>query len=355
MDTKNLNASVTNINNIRFDDTWIGSAADNQIDSLNSFMDDFNKCVQDITAFNAILLLRDQYVKICDRIKELDALISGCSVDHDDPDSSCRCGEYANEIRLLEQQREDLRNTIIGLLGQFTGIDPEVDGMADLTTFDNVSPEELEALGAFNGEFPLYDQNDYANVEYYAPDKTIATSGCALTCAAMVISAYTGQTVTPDMLTQYYDTNLQTTMNHALAAYGIKSANNNALTEEKGQSVGIAKNDVYIDGGFTELNDADGVMNLNQIYPKLKEGYVFAAYMKPESDFTNGGHYVLITGVNEDGTLKINDPNGHNYNNPKLANGFENGFDPNYISSGCGGGYLIEPYDDYKDRQANQG
>ena len=177
MDTKNLNSSVTNINNIRFDDAWKGSAADNQIDSLNSFMDDFNKCVQDMTAFDAVLLLRDQYIKICDRIKELDALISGCSVDHDDPDSSCRCGEYANEIQMLEQQREDLRNTIIGLLGQFTGIDPEVDGMADLTTFDNVSPDELEVLGAFNGEFPLYDQNDYAHVEYYASDKSIATLG----------------------------------------------------------------------------------------------------------------------------------------------------------------------------------
>ena len=353
MDTKNLNTSVTNINNIRFDETWKGSAAENQIDSLNSFMDDFNKCVQDITAFNAILLLRDQYIKICDRIKELDGYITSCTADHDDPDCSCKCGEYAQEIAKLEAERLQLRATIIGLLGQFSGINPEVGDPVDLTAFDNVSPEELEVLGAFNGVFPLYDQNDYKDVEYYAPDKTVASSGCALTCAAMVISAYTGQTVTPDMLTQYFDTNLQTTMNHALAAYGIKNANNNALTEEKGKTIGLTSNDIYIDGGFTEFND--DVKYFDEIYPKLKEGYVFAAYMRPESDFTNGGHYVLITGVNEDGTLNINDPNGHNYNNPKLADGFENGFDPSYISAGCGGGYLIEPYDDYKERQANQG
>ena len=123
MDTANLNGSVTNINNIRFDETWKGSAAENQVNQLNNFMQDFNKCIQDITAFNVILLLRDQYIKICDRIKELDVLINGCNADHDDPDCSCSCGTYAAEIAKLEKERMALRREYIdSFKASLTGI-----------------------------------------------------------------------------------------------------------------------------------------------------------------------------------------------------------------------------------------
>lgn len=166
MDTANLNGSVTNINNIRFDETWKGSAAENQVNQLNNFMQDFNKCIQDITAFNVILLLRDQYIKICDRIKELDALINGCNSDHDDPDSSCSCGTYAAEIAKLEKERMALRNKIIGLLGQFTGITPEVGDPVDLTTFDNPEPANMEDVPQLSPHNPFNSDLPITNPDY---------------------------------------------------------------------------------------------------------------------------------------------------------------------------------------------
>ena len=42
MDISSMNNSVTNINNIRFSDTWSGSASDAQVESLNGFMIDLN-------------------------------------------------------------------------------------------------------------------------------------------------------------------------------------------------------------------------------------------------------------------------------------------------------------------------
>ena len=89
------------------------------------------------------------------------------------------------------------------------------------------------------------------------------------------------------------------------------------------------------------------------MYDKLEEGYACAIYMGP-GDFTSGGHYVLATGVNEDGTIKINDPYGPNYNKGVLKDGLENGFDPAFIQKNWRGGYLIEPYDDYVARKNNQ-
>ena len=113
MDTTNINGNVTNINNIRFDDTWKGSAAESQITSLNGFMQNLNQCISDITAFDAILILKDEYVKICEEIARLNSLISSCSVNHDDPESSCNCGTYAAQIQQLESQRQQLRSNRI--------------------------------------------------------------------------------------------------------------------------------------------------------------------------------------------------------------------------------------------------
>ena len=348
MDISSMNNSVTNINNIRFSDTWSGSASDAQVESLNGFMIDLNKCIDDVSAFDAILVLKDDYVKICNEISRLNGLIASCSVDHSDPESSCSCGYYASQIQQLEVQRMQLRNTIIGLLGQFSGINPEIAPPADLTTFDETNPDDLETLGTFNGEFPLFDQTDYNTI--FVGNKTIATSGCALTCAAMVISAYTGQTITPSMLMEQYPYvyNNQTTMNNMMAQYGIRNANSNALNEEKGMTLNLTSHDMYIDGGFTEI-DSD-TMGFDLMYDKLKDGYACAIYMGP-GDFTGGGHYVLATGINDDGTININDPYGPNYNKGVLKDGFENGFDPAFIRRNARGGYLIEPYEDYIARQ----
>lgn len=348
MNTTDLSDRYNNLNKIKLNTIWTGSAGEANVNSLNNLTNDLNKCINDLTLFDGILELKDQYIEICEEISRLDGLISSCSVDHSDEEASCSCGYYASQIQALETQRLELRETIIGLLGQFTGINPETHGPVDLTTHDNTETDN-DSLGEFNGEFPLYDQMDYEGVTFVG-NTDIAEGGCALTCAAMVISAYTGERITPDMLMEQYPYvhNNQTTMNNMMAHYGIKSANSNALTEEKGKTLGLTSQDAYIDGGFTEL-DSD-VMYFDDAMARLEEGYVCAFYMKP-GDFTGGGHYILATGLTEDGKILINDPYGPNYNKGKLQDGYENGFDPDFIRSTWGGGYLIEPYEDYAARQ----
>lgn len=351
MNTADINNNYKNINDISFNQVWQGNASTYQIESLNSLKTDLNKCISDLASFDNILTLRDEYIDICSEISRFDSLISSCSVDHDDEESSCSCGYYSSQIQALEVKRKALREKIIGLLGQFSGITPEIEAAADLTTYDNVVVDDPKLLGEFNGEFPLYDQTDYEGVTFVG-NTDIATGGCALTCAAMVISAYTGEKVTPDMLMEKYPYvyNNQTTMNNMMAQYGIKSANSNALNEEKGKTLSLTSQDAYIDGGFTEI-DSD-VMYFDDAVARLEEGYVCAFYMNP-GDFTGGGHYILATGITEDGKILINDPYGPNYNKGNLQDGYENGFDPDFIRQSWGGGYLIEPYEDYKARQSN--
>ena len=335
MDTTNMNTSVSRINNIRMDETWMGAAAEAQIDSLNGFMSDLNKCISDITEFRAILLLRDQYIAICSEISRLNSLIESCSVDHSDPKSSCSCGTYSAQIQELEVKRKELREKIIGLLGQFSGINPEVAPPVDLTTYDNVTPDELETIGEFSNGFPLYNQNDYKGVPFGNGD--VASSGCGISCAAMVISKYTGETVTPDMLASEYNirglSNAQR-MEEALEGYGITYANN-----------------WRADGTFDE---GVNVYHYDDVKQKIEQGYT-AIILMNEGDFTGAGHFVLATGVTDDGKLLINDPNGNNYTkgNSTLNDGFANGFNDSTIVSQWSGCWLIEPEEDYRERQSN--
>ena len=64
MDISGMNNNVTNINNIRFSDTWKGSASEVQTESLNNFMTDLNQCISDISAFDAILPERSSFERV---------------------------------------------------------------------------------------------------------------------------------------------------------------------------------------------------------------------------------------------------------------------------------------------------
>ena len=166
----------------------------------------------------------------------------------------------------------------------------------------------------------------------------------------MIISAYTGQTVTPDMLAETikWDGN-DTTLNRALNTYGIKNANNNFLIESSSSKY------EYIDGGFTEFDSS--FMNYYEIKDKIEDGYI-AVFQMNQGTFTNGEHFISVTGVNEDGNLIVHDPNGNNYvatgseRSNKLQNGFENGFtDSDFLSNGQWSGcYLVEPYESFISR-----
>ena len=133
MDTSKMNTSVTKINNMGFDNHWKGTAYETQSEQLSNTMTDLNKCINDVNDFNIILDKREKYDDICTQITQLYQAIQSCKDDHDSEDCSCSCAANAAKIAELEKQRQALRNEIIGLLGKFVGIDPEILPPADLS------------------------------------------------------------------------------------------------------------------------------------------------------------------------------------------------------------------------------
>ena len=123
---------------------------------------------------------------------------------------------------------------------------------------------------------------------------TIGRSGCGPSCMAMVISTLTGKTVTPVDTCKWS------------VEHGYKALNQGTYyTYFKPQ--GAAYN---ID--VKQLNSTNIYHNSNSQYHQtvlsfLKSGGMVIACMG-RGTWTRGGHYILLWGVNSDGSININDP-----------------------------------------------
>ena len=144
----------------------------------------------------------------------------------------------------------------------------------------------------FNGNFVFYSQNDYGSVTFCGRSgRSIATSGCGVTSSAMVATSLTGNT-------QYNPTYM---MNWA---YRLKYCGQGI----SGTSAGFFK--VFANELGLNYN-AVGKDGTNQVVNALKSGNALViAHMGP-GHFTNGGHYIVLNGINEQGQVNVADPNSN--------------------------------------------
>ena len=85
---------------------------------------------------------------------------------------------------------------------------------------------------------------------------------------------------------------------------------------------------------------------------KLDDGYMAIVLFGETSDFANKGHFVVITGINENSKIMVNDPNWYNYKQDILKKGFEEGFEEYQIVRGFSGAWIIEPKEMYISRHS---
>ena len=133
----------------------------------------------------------------------------------------------------------------------------------------------------YGKEFVYYNQYAYPNVPY--GDSTIADSGCGPTCAAMILSTLYGEDITPQITCDY-------SASHGyLGEGGTFSSLFGAIFDEYGVAC------------TTKEQTADNIISA------LEEGYIIVANMKPGT-ITSSGHYIVLTGINENGEIIIKDP-----------------------------------------------
>ena len=144
-----------------------------------------------------------------------------------------------------------------------------------------------------NSPIPIYYQTDYAHVPY--GDGSIAECGCGPTAFAMVASYLTGRVITPLNAVEWcgnaYYTSVGTSWSYFKAA-----------TTHFGLPVTVRT-----------TTDKTAVIEA------LKQGKAVISSQRPGL-FTSTGHFIVLSGIDENGRIYVNDPNKANavnkgYNN----------------------------------------
>jgi hypothetical protein len=156
---------------------------------------------------------------------------------------------------------------------------------------------------------PLFNQRDYKDP--YGDYGTISSHGCGIASLAMVYSYMTDEIHLPDELAKQF------------GDYNTKHGSLWTLFQDSAEELGIP---------FVKSDASNGEWySWKKIKEALSNGQPVICLQR-EGIFTGGGHYIVLTGITEDGKILVNDPNGKNWTkNKTLAKGFDNGFKPSQI------------------------
>ena len=184
---------------------------------------------------------------------------------------------------------------------------------------DQISNNKVKANSS---NVPLIYQSDYTTVNYGSG--SLATHGCGITSLSMVASYYNDTEITPDKLVDIDG-------EYKYGRYGSSSGTGHEIFEQTAGELGLP---------FREHLHYSNEDDLQNVVDALKEGCVVVAKAKSNSIFTNSGHYIVLTGVTDDGKIMVNDPNKYNYKEYNewcgdvLTDGFANGFDQEQFKYG---------------------
>jgi hypothetical protein len=169
---------------------------------------------------------------------------------------------------------------------------------------------------------PLYSQRDYAHVSYGKGN--IHDGGCGLVSLWM-IATYLNDEV--------YDV-------EALAAqfgdYYVRGAGSLwILFKDSAKELGL--NLIESDCPNGEWYD------WTMVKEALANNQPVICLQDSDGIFTTGGHFIVLTGITEDGKILVNDPNGYSWEkNATMIDGFANGFTEKQILAGSVAFWIYE-------------
>lgn len=160
---------------------------------------------------------------------------------------------------------------------------------------------------------PLYFQNDYPDTMFGSG--TVETSGCSITCLAMVATYLTGHEYLPDELAGYF---------------GGRAENN------------IARMEYGIEKMKLPCRRAE---NWHVVMQALEDGKVVILLVDEKSIFTDSQHFVVLTGLTEDGKILVNDSYAPNYERWDLKDKLITGFVESDLWPGYNGAWVFNKKD----------
>lgn len=214
--------------------------------------------------------------------------------------------EALSEEIIVEEIPEEVVEEVIGEVWDET----PAEEILPEETLPEEEPAEEPPVRTVYETVPLYFQTDYPDV-YYG-EGTVATSGCSMASLAMVATYLTGYEYLPDELARYFAFSGESNM--ARLEYGSETLQ---LPFEK---------------------NWDWHVTLQA----LREGKIAIVLLDSGSHFTQSQHFIVLTGLTEDGRILVNDPYEPNYTHWALQQGFQQGFTEDLIVSGFQGAWVYD-------------
>lgn len=187
---------------------------------------------------------------------------------------------------------------------------PEETKPVDTSTGSSGDSDSAEIKYKTYNNVPLYFQNDYPDTMFGAG--TVATSGCSITSLAMVATYLTGHEYLPDELAGYFGGRAEN--NVARMEYGIDQMKLPCLKCE----------------------------NWHVVMDALNDGQVVILLVDEKSIFTDSQHFVVLTGLTEDGLILVNDSNANNYERWDLKDKLITGFPESDLWRGFNGAWAFD-------------
>lgn len=173
-----------------------------------------------------------------------------------------------------------------------------------------VEIEETKEVYKTYDTVPLYFQNEYPDTMFGSG--TVATSGCSITCLAMVATYMTDHAYFPDELAGYFGGRADNNMKRML--YGVQKLR---LPYKQCE-------------------------NWHVVVDELKMGRVVILMVDQGSIFTDSQHFVVLTGITKDGKILVNDTNSNNYERWDLKEKLITGFPQSDLWRGFDGAWSFD-------------
>ncbi|MDO5545919.1 MAG: cell wall hydrolase [Eubacteriales bacterium] len=170
-------------------------------------------------------------------------------------------------------------------------------------------PEEADRT--YYDTVPNYYETDYPDIRFGTG--SFADYGSGVTSVAMVATYLTGYEYRPDELALWFSSYIG---NQIQTLEYI--SDELQLPWERAENFHIARQALY-------------------------DGKVVIALMGANSVFTTGQHFIVLTGINEDGKIMVNDPNRNNYDLWNLQKSFSEGFREGDILCGYSAAWIYDP------------
>ena len=181
---------------------------------------------------------------------------------------------------------------------------------AETTVPEETVPLETEAPKVIYDTVPQFHQSEYPDIRY--GNGTIATSGSSVTALAMVATYMTNHVYSPA----------------DIADYAVQYGGSHYRRLEK----------------VSDLLEIPWkrALNVNEAIKAVREGKIAIALMGQRSVFQGGSHFIVLTGVTDDGKIRAFDPDDRDYDLWGVAELLENGFPDGKLIAGYEGAWIFD-------------